>query len=225
MNKDLAIVTMVIGGEYERVSRSTLPTMQAYADRIDADLIVLRTQAFPQYQLYWEKFQIARLFGKYARVLWLDADIVVRPTAPSIFDQAPADTFGAFDEGKYFNDRFKELEKDGPFYGIMSQRPVVERGFSYFNAGVMLTSRIHQELFTLPLHGKRDAMSEQTYTNIMLSHRGLKFHDLGIQWNGLHSLRRADDRKDLHIIHYAGWPKVPGWVDRVTSQMKKDLES
>jgi len=225
MSKDLAIVTVVIGKNYERVASVSLPTIQAYADRIGAELIVVRARAFPGYQFYWEKFQIAGLLEKYGRVLLLDADLVVRTTAPSIFDQVPAGVFAAFEEGKYFTDRVREMEKDGPFYGIMTQRPVAERGFTYFNTGVVLADRTHRDAFELPLNPKGEPMSEQTYTNLAVARHGFKFLDLGIRWNGLHSLRRADNRKDLHIVHYAGLPKVTGWVERMTDQMKKDLSN
>ncbi len=225
MSKDLAIVTIVIGDKYERVASVSLPTVRAYADRVGAAMVVLRERAFPEYQFYWEKFQAATLLERHSRVLWVDADAIIRESAPSVFDQVPEGTFAAFDEGKYFTDRIREMEKDGPYYGIMTQRPIEERGFAYFNAGVMLFDRSHRELFLPPLNPKNEPMSEQTYTNLAVARQGCKFQDLGIRWNGLHSLRRPDDRKDLHIVHYAGWPKVPGWVDRLTDQMRKDISN
>ena len=31
------------------------------------------------------------------------------------------------------------------------------------------------------------------------------------------------DNEWFNLIHYAGWPKVPGWVDEMTDKMREDL--
>jgi hypothetical protein len=97
------------------------------------------------------------------------------------------------------------------------------RPFNYFNAGVMLVGRAHRNVFTLPSNPGSGSMSEQAYTNLKVMSLGFKFHDLGIKWNGLHSIRGPENRKDLHVIHYAGWPKTSDWVDTMIRQMRVDL--
>ncbi len=220
-----AIVTAIFGDAYWRIADISIPTLLSYANRIGSVLKVLETRSHRGWSVYWEKFAIEDLLGEYDRVAWIDVDVIVSPLAPSIFEHTKVDAFSAFDEGVYFTDRAEQLTADAGFYG-MSEALTKPRGFTYFNSGVMVLGKKHRKLLTLPLRPKPDSiMPEQTYLNLKLAESGATFHDLGITWNGLHSLRGPRERSDLNIVHYAGWLKTADWVDRVIAQMKRDLEN
>jgi hypothetical protein len=215
-----AIVTAAFGNDYARISAISMPTLEAWAKRSDADLILLDRRMYPHVHVHWEKFQMGKLLKTYDRLCWADNDIVVNPKAPSIFDATDPITFAAFEEGKVFVDRVDEMAAEADFYGI-KMRP--ERGFSYFNAGVMVIGQQHTGIFILPTDPKGRPMSEQTYTNLQVMRLGLPFHDLTSRWNGLHSVHKKHDRSNLWTVHYAGYPKTADWVDRVIQEMKEDL--
>lgn len=217
-----AIVTLVLGSDYDRIGSVSIPMLEEYARRTGAELIVLNRRSYPSYHIHWEKFSLGPILDTYDRALWIDADTIVHPDAPSVFDEASADVFAAFDEGKFFTDRPQEINREAEFYGVASTPEQNDRGFAYFNAGVMLTGRAHRSLFNIPFRAKSGPMSEQTYTNLQVALNRYKFKDLGIKWNCLHSLVAPASRRDVWIVHYAGWPKTHDWVASITGQMKAD---
>jgi hypothetical protein len=223
MTERLALVTAVFGDAYQRIAEVSLPGIRAYARRIGADFSVMEIRRFPDRHHYWEKFGAAERLGVYDRVCWLDVDLIVNPSAPSIFEVAPADAFSAFDEGRLFCDRQDQLRFDAPSYGA-DERMIPAWEHKYFNVGVMVFGQQHRDLFRQPTVPKRNSiMPEQTYLNLKLMMSGVKCHDLTSIWNGLHSLHGPDDRKRLNVVHYAGWPRTPDWVETMTRQMRKDL--
>ncbi len=215
---------MAFGDDWWKVASTTFPTMERYAERIGASFVVLTGRRWPERHPHWEKFAMNDLLSTYDRIAFIDADAIVSPKAPPIFDVVPDDAFGAFDEGRVFTDRVEQLWKDAPFYGTDSKF-IERRPFNYFNSGVTVFGRKHRRLYVPPHDVNPDSlMPEQTYLNLHLAELGFKFKDLGVLWNGLHSIRKPGDRKDLHVIHYAGWPRVDAqWVDDMKYQMISDM--
>ncbi len=218
-----AIVTGIFGADYWRVADVSIPSIRAYANRIGAELVVLEQRQFPKWHPYWEKLGVGRLLVGYDAVAWIDLDTIVNPAAPDIFRELHPCGFSAFDEGRVFVDRAEQLVKDAEFYDLESVVTRI-RSFAYFNVGVMVASRAVRSLFNPPREAKSNSiMPEQTYLNLRLIETGFPFHDLTSKWNGLHSIHKTTtDRKDLNIVHYAGWPRTPDWVDLMTRQMLVD---
>lgn len=77
------IVTVATGRKFREVLDVTRPSLKAYALRCDADFIELTNET----ELWWgfEKFRVRRLIPQYEETLFIDADCVVNPNAPSIF--------------------------------------------------------------------------------------------------------------------------------------------
>jgi lipopolysaccharide biosynthesis glycosyltransferase len=225
MTRGNVIVTAIFGDAYWRLADVSLPTIRAYANRLKVDLVVLEKRRFPDRHPYWEKFASADLLTVYERVCWIDVDAIVNPSAPSIFEAAPADAFSAFDEGKVFVDRQEQLLKDAEFYGA-DESKISSWAHRYFNIGVMVFGRSHADLFRQPSVAKKSSiMPEQTYLNLGLVMKRTRCHDLTSIWNGLHSIHDEHDRKHLNVVHYAGWPRTTLWVETMTEQMKADLEN
>lgn len=218
----LAVVSMAEGPDWEKIAQFSFPTFAAFAERSGARFVRLRGRRLPDRHVHWEKLACATALLDYDRVMWLDADAIIRSTAPSVFDLVPPDAFGAFDEGSYVTSSDEEIRKGFEFYGVLA-KPIEERSPKYFNAGMMVFSRMHRRIFDVPTRFFESCVPEQTYVNVRLQQLGFKFHDLGKAWNGYYSWHpHPDERASFHIIHYAGWGKSHGWEDAMLAQMKKD---
>ena len=58
-NRKRAIVTLCIGEKYDRLSELTHPLIKAYANRLQADFIVIDAKKFSlDYHAHFEKFQL-----------------------------------------------------------------------------------------------------------------------------------------------------------------------
>lgn len=83
--KTKAIVTVATGREFLDLLQVTSPTIKAYADRCRADYIALTNATKHWWGL--EKFRTRHFVEQYDEVLFIDADCIVRPEAPSLFGQ------------------------------------------------------------------------------------------------------------------------------------------
>ena len=90
------VIIVAVTDEIESIAALTLPKMQAYADRCDAELIVLR--GLPE-KYQHPKYRMFEASDKDAdRYLIVDADILIRDSAPNIFEAFPQGNW-MFDEG------------------------------------------------------------------------------------------------------------------------------
>lgn len=83
--KTKAIVTVATGREFLDLLQVTGPAIKAYADRCRADYIALTNATKSWWGL--EKFRTRHFVEQYEEVLFIDADCIVRPNAPSLFGQ------------------------------------------------------------------------------------------------------------------------------------------
>jgi hypothetical protein len=87
-----AIVTLVIGATYERAWTCLCASSWAqYADRIGADIIVLKDRidaSDVSRSPAWQKLLILDLpwAKRYERIIWLDCDIIINDSAPDILE-------------------------------------------------------------------------------------------------------------------------------------------
>jgi hypothetical protein len=106
MKHSKAIVTLAIGEEYaQRWQRWCQPNWQTYADRHGYDLICFEqplddSARARQRSPAWQKCLILSqpAIQQYERVVWVDADILMHPDAPSIVKGVPVEKIGAVDE-------------------------------------------------------------------------------------------------------------------------------
>jgi hypothetical protein len=104
-----AIVTLAVGADYlERFERHCRAGWTAYCRRHDFDLVVfdrpLDTSERAQTRSpAWQKCLIlsAPELKARERVVWVDADIRINPSAPSILDGVPPEKVGAIDEHRF----------------------------------------------------------------------------------------------------------------------------
>lgn len=104
-----ALVTLVIGDEFRlRWKALSEKGWLAYCSRHGFDLVVIgqALDATPRAQARspaWQKLLVLdpAVTGKYERVIWVDADIIINPNAPSIVQEVPLEKLGAVDEHRF----------------------------------------------------------------------------------------------------------------------------
>ena len=202
--KKLAILTIVIGEKYQKIWEKTEPFFNDYADKCGADLLVLKE--IPDLPSpHWAKFSIYELLKKqYNRIAFIDADIIIRPDTPSLFDIVPENQFGIFDEGQY-TPRSICMHEVKKVYNI----PLPKwNGKTYYNTGVMVISREHRHIFSINEHVKplRNSFGEQTYLNMRIMQSEVKVFPLSHKFNRMSLMDRVIgvSRLDSYLVHYAG---------------------
>lgn len=195
----------------------TEPSVQRYAERHGCDVVNLREPRLDLTVLRWrrrwrnlhlEKFQIHDLLEDYDRILYLDADVLIHPDAPNLFDRVPENAFGAVNEqlGLEAPKREQEWRWMQRRLGRLPNTP-----HRYFNAGVMLFSRQHQELFAH--RGRRFAAGrwpDQNTLNYYAQREAVQMCWLSEEWNCMpvfgESFTQAERRRNAFMVHYAGEP-------------------
>jgi len=186
-------VVSAFWGAYAELEPIFGPSHRRYAERIGADYLTLEHDGTPE---LYGKWQFAKRLEQYERVCWLDGDIWVSDAAPDIFRVVPEDRVGAFNE----------VEN----HGLHSLRAVWDQAFEqlglsrecrqeYFNAGVMVVSRKHADLFRPPETILTCPWAEQTHFNVRL--RPEQAYRLDGKWNCMQ--REGDARYAAYFVHYS----------------------
>lgn len=203
MKRNNLILTITIGDYYKKISNYTLPFIEKYAEKIDADFINISEHNKYYITQKWNKFHIHELLNKYKRIIYLDIDLIIREDCPNLFDIVPENKLGMFNEGKY-TPRFEFLEQASEYYG----EPLKKWNGKFYNSGVMVISRIHKQLFKIP-KGIDFVETDQPYINLRILNDGVDMFDLDYKFNRMDILDTicGISRLDSYIIHYAGAPK------------------
>lgn len=200
-----AIVTIVSGDKYENIWQKVEPYFLRYADKCDAELIVLKGTEAHVPSAHWLKFSVYDLLKKeFDRVAFIDADIIIRDDAPSLFDVVPEDQFGIFNEGQ-FTPRHICIYEVMKVYNVEGFQ---YDGTTYYNTGVWVCSRQHRHVFKITEEVKplRNSFGEQTFLNMKIMLSGVKVFPLSYKFNRMSLMDRilGVSRLDSYLIHYAG---------------------
>lgn len=220
----LGIMTIVSGAKYQEIWKRSKPYFDGYADRCGADLLVLENLPDNLPSPHWAKFGIYELLRKqYDRIAFIDADILIRPDAPSLFDLVPEDQFGIFNEGTY-TPRAVCIHELRKVYNVTLKK---WNGKDYYNTGVMVVSRQHRYLFKVTEEVKplRNSFGEQTFLNLKLMVSGVKIFSLPYQFNRMSIMDRVIgiSRLDSYFVHYAGFDMLFG-EGKTLEAMDWDIE-
>ena len=222
----LLMVTRTDVGEIDYLPY-TLPILKRYAKEWGADFKILDKSHGPVFQRI---LSLHELLDEYDRIFHIDADIVITKTCPNIFDIVPDNMIGLVfeDKGSRLKNRRRRIRQIKEVYGDNENWST-----GYFNAGVLVVSRIHKEIFTR-INGKfwgedfgTKAMgAEQTHIGYQIMKQGHKCIDLGYQWNHMsmfsESWNGRPSRFDSYIIHYAGKAEFPNKGGRSRTGLIKD---
>jgi lipopolysaccharide biosynthesis glycosyltransferase len=150
-----------------------------------------------------KKLRVVELLEKYERVLFIDCDILIQKDSPDLFEIVPFDKVGMFNEGTFFTN-YKEdfmqdwCEKFGLDYSKWDG--------AYYNSGVILFSRGHENLFYPPKFMYKDMFYDQTHLNANIMEFDIPMQNLPYQFNRVFFIDGVvpDSRYDSFFIHYAG---------------------
>jgi hypothetical protein len=200
-----AVITIAAGESHQKLLSITFPTLSAYANKINSDLIII-SEGLSNENPKKLKFNLFRYLDDYERILYLDVDIAVNPRCPNLFELVPVESFGAACENPPFFNRQYVVKELCRIYQI--QYP--GDGYSKFvNSGVMVISQVHKNLFKLPskiipIYGFYD----QPYLNAKLLDLQYPILDLGLKFNHTGSLLLRGAKPFGHgeafIVHATG---------------------
>jgi predicted O-methyltransferase YrrM len=208
----LAIVTLVTSPEWRQLAAITLPSQRCYAERLVADFVVLDKRVYPH--PHYDKWQIYDLLGCYDRILYLDADMIVRPDCPDLFVTVPPEYVGGENELPSWPPQRQNLERFCQRLGI-GPLPCPY----YLNAGLFVVSTRHRELFRPPEAIPADLpCPEQSHFNVRLIGEQCAVCLLPSAFNDRY--RQGDYLRRSFILHYAA---MPHWARM--QAIPRDLES
>lgn len=198
-----AVVTVAFGEGFVKVTELTLPLMKDYACKVGAEMVVISKRIYPKESPQWEKLQIGRLLSKYERIVFIDADAVVKPGTPDLFQLVPLGRFGAVNEPEQF------VEENPPYQKWVFRackmhglKPVYNG--KYINSGVMVFDRSHARVFAPPKRLTKGELEEQNWINVGLMRFAVPMHFLGREFNWVRWQRL--DRDAAHILHFITGP-------------------
>ena len=86
--KTRCVLTVATGRKFRELLEVTRPSLKAYAEKCNADFIELTNET----ELWWgfEKCRARHFVEQYDETLFLDADCLINPDAPSIFGRSEA---------------------------------------------------------------------------------------------------------------------------------------
>lgn len=173
----------------------------------------------------WFKLELFKCLSEYDRILFVDADILIRPNSPNIFNIVP--------EGKcaLYNEFCLGQEKRQNAYNIyLGEYNRVLRNFSlpqldapfkkkYYNSGVFIVDRSCNFLIA-PITELQDVpWAEQTHFNVMIEALKLPVIDLPKGFNDIRLHLNKPFTHHTYFVHYAGMGE-----GRRSNTMKMDIE-
>lgn len=194
------VVTVVSGGNYQKLAAISVPPMLAYAERIGADFHSLTERGSQDAPANWEKMRLKSLLEKYERIIFIDADILVKPSAPNLFDAVPTGKLGMLNEAAY---RPPTVFK--PMYEGWVRKMATKNGIpmpaltEYFNTGVIVMDRSHAGLFDLPAVLVSEGMKDQDWFNLMIHRHQFLMEHLPVILNWFPC---GVPKGEAHLIHY-----------------------
>lgn len=203
--KPFAIFTLAVGQNSLNQHAITGPQMAAYAEKVGADFHAITDDQYPQYALA-NKFRLKSLAANYERVLFLDADVWVRSTAPNIFEQFSAN------RAWMHADRSHQVNRDSliiNYVTIARQQhvsPIID--YRCFNSGVVLFSKEHIDLWTAPpLPAPTQFLTEQIWVEYMANESSIPVGCLPTEFNTQWWFQDFAAREpQAHFIHLAACP-------------------
>ena len=212
-NQKRAIVTIAIG--LDPSYRYGIRSLKGYAAKVGAELIVIRKPVVAidglsddRHIAWLQKFHALQYANKFESILYVDADILITPKAPDIFQlmRSQSATCAMYDEGHLGRGHYVDsLQK------VICQ-PVPENwSGSYFNAGVIylckstLVQKFRPEDIKAVMLGGVPC-PEQTLLNYLINVFHIEVVPLDRSYNFMEE--RSVDRSgrlDAHFIHYAGY--------------------
>lgn len=211
------VLTIAIGDTYKNIASITSPRMSRYAERIGADFIIHNKQQIFKIYPHYEKFIIHEYLDFYDRLIFLDVDTIVRHDCSNMFELVPEDKLGMYNEGGPADAMERQHHRDTmeqAFRQHFKEDLPSNWGPDFYNSGVIVASKQHQDLFIPPNHEMYGHYWDQSYLNAIIYKQKPEMFDLGYKLNRMEYMDRKlnEDRSRSYIIHYAGIQEIAGII-------------
>lgn len=203
-----AVATLSVGDQGREMLEISGPLLKAYADRIGARYHVFRVaeSEFP----CGEKFRVRDAVAHYDRTIFLDADVIVSPNCPSLFDVVPPGHVSAHDDA-VVGARHGVLASAQRESDILcdSQGRARRKVDKCYNSGVLVLDREHAGFFDPPTKPfPHSHCMEQWWEWLNVLEYGYKTFDLpsvfNYQWWYDRRMPSIRERPDVMIRHFSG---------------------
>jgi hypothetical protein len=180
-----------------------------YAHRIEADFKPIHAEpSVPRAALKTLTLASAREYDRFAI---LDADIIIRPHAPDIFEVVPPDRLGVMVEGRRL-DRRGECEELTRLYDLETAIPAEH----YFNTGVLVMSRRHVPMLEALREGP--VFGHPLLINVLARTQEIPIYDLPTSLNHLITPEISVDFRYGAFVHVAGSGKQSFKLSKVWTE-------
>jgi hypothetical protein len=183
----------------KRCAEYTLPRLERYAKKIDAELVIVDKDAYPKWPMA-NKFFIKSVASQYDRTFYADIDVWIRDHCPNVFEVFPS--------GSIYKHRDQEHLELGHLEGdakILGHPGLVQH---CWNSGVVILDRKHADIWTPPKAvSKFTHTLEQSTAEVNIALKGYKITRLPVAFNNQLWTRDAfwKHYDSAHIIHLSGW--------------------
>lgn len=197
-----ALVTIAVGEQFQQVHALTKPRMVEYAKMIGAEYVTVDSS---KHQIpHFAKFEMFAMAADraYDKVLYVDADIYIKQTAPDIFDQ-------------YDSAAFSELPHPEP--GLVTKstqwiRRMLDADWPadrYFNTGVLVIGGDELQMLAAIVRNAAPMPGiyfEQDQLNVFMRDVGFPRQQLGQRWNQFcgPSWLTHENASDAYFLHGTG---------------------
>lgn len=186
-------VTMAIGSKGQELYQISKPSFDRYCQRFEIPLHLIDTNKIGSASGYHDKLQIRELLLDGYHVLYVDADIIIHPEAPNIFELTPAHRIALYDQKWFihsFNDnRVRQV--------IKLEGSTVDIRGDFYNAGVMFVPPSFEYLFKTPTEFVTD---DECLLNARLAIHDINPFRLNQKWNRMVG---CSGMGDAYFYHYA----------------------
>jgi len=203
------LLSAAVGANGKKWLEITRPLMETYAAKCGAVFEVI-TDGDESYPL-GEKWRIAEYLGRYDRVVFLDADVVVAPDAPDLFNTVPSTHVGVRDDwpwmcvdvGVNVTRAWMDLEVRAIRKAANRPGPLVS---TCYNTGVLVLSSQHAGLFDPPkVPLPKFHCTEQHWFNLNVLDQQPAVYELPweLHWHPFID-RKRERTEGVKVWHFAG---------------------
>ena len=206
------VATVVTGKAGQEMADVVHPRMRQYAERCGADFFVLSGSGLKEMWPGFSKLLLGRLLHIYDRMLYVDSDILISPSAPNVFDIVPRECIGATRIDELTPAEAPAIANGWTKNDIeLTQRLFGDIGWKdcYFNSGAMVMSSEHRAVFDRSFEcaeewsSRKDRIfADQSLFNYWVQKFGIPVHDLGNKFNHTPAFNQRNHRYQSHFYHY-----------------------
>tara|TARA_Y100000034_G_scaffold135536_1_gene207862 strand:- start:15748 stop:16449 length:702 start_codon:yes stop_codon:yes gene_type:complete len=210
----------------------SIPIIQKYAGKIGADFRLLDHDLshIPCLKgnlgrFHARIFKLHDLFDKYDRICHIDADVIVCPACPNIFNEVPYEKVGTVfeDKGNRRADRLNRIIKIQALWGDVGWTN------DYMNTGFCIFSKCHKSIFDCGNVYYTGPGYDDMQIMYKIKEMKIPVHELSWNWNAMSMWFDGVDNKykklnEAYAVHHAGAGHTWLTKDRIKQMhMIKDI--